>query len=139
MVFQPELIQSFIQSDLGCTCPDEVFNCIKQKVNEKIDPELEVDLVLTIGDRLLVFIKILNKKPKLEEMIEKLISCGKSWRDDYELNRFRLVVITSRIKSMKPKIEKIFKKSKSVDEKVHLHILDKKVLKQKKFKFLAEC
>jgi hypothetical protein len=128
MDFNPELIKSFVKSDLGCECPDDVFNYIKFEKNARLEYDFKVDYAITIGNRLLIFIQEVQDIKQAEQILEILVRHGKSWRDDEDLNRFRLVVVTSSPKKMEKKIFTKFNKLKNKDEKVHLHVLSKKKL-----------
>ena len=126
MEFDPELIKSFVRTDLGCKCPDEIFNLIKYEKDVKLHGKWEIDHVYTIGDRLLVIIVVV-KRPFNKKNLETLIKFGKTMRDDNELNRFRLVLLTHKIKNakrFKKRNEELFRKNSKVDKKMHLHILE---------------
>jgi hypothetical protein len=132
-----ELIKSFVKDDLGCKCPDEVFNQIKFQKNVKISIDLEVDRIINIGDKLLIFLFYNKDMEYAKKNLETIIDCGKSWRDDEELNRFRLVFISNTPKKLKQKISSKFEKFIGKDKKIHLHIINKKNFKEKKF-FVSE-
>ena len=136
MSFNAEMVKSFIQSDLGCTCPEEVFDTIKYEHNCKLRHDLAIDHVLIIGDRLLVYILSVDEANGFKKSFRDILGYGTKWRDDYGLNRFRLVIITTKVKTLDRMLKPVFEKMADGDDKVHLHILNKKNLKGKKYSFL---
>jgi hypothetical protein len=130
-----ESLKQFVKSDLGCTCPDEVFDTIRKCSYEKLEPGLFADCVYEIGNRLLIFIVLVKDPKSLESNIPKFIKHGRTWRDDEGLNRFRLVILLDDPKSVEKKVKKIFTKFAKGDKKIHLHIKDKNSCEYRDFKF----
>ena len=136
MSFDADMIKSFIRSDLGCDCPDEVFDLIKYEHNCKLWHDLIIDHVLVIGDRLLVYIFFVDETKGVKSNFKKILGYGVKWRDDYGLNRFRLVIVTEKIKTIERMVQPLFEKMTAGDGKVHLHILNRGKLKGDKYSFL---
>jgi hypothetical protein len=88
-----ESIKVFTRDILGCDCPEEVFNKIICEDDVKIDSELAISHKINIGDKLLIYILVLNQTNKLGSELPKLIDAGEKERNDRGFNRFRLVFI----------------------------------------------
>ena len=60
-----ETIKAFTRDTLGCDCPEEVFNKIVCEDDVKIDSGLSISHKINIGDKLLLYILILNQTNEL--------------------------------------------------------------------------
>jgi hypothetical protein len=118
MQMYPE-IKRFIQETLGCSCPEEVFN--------KIDYQKECDGIsgrkINVGDRLLIYIISIDRKSNIQGVITSALEQGVEERDKKGLNRFRLVLVSSRPDELRSSAEHAFDSSGHTDEKTHLHIV----------------
>jgi hypothetical protein len=118
MQIYPE-IKRFVQEILGCSCPEEVFN--------KIDYQKESDGIsggkVTVGDRLLIYLITPDRKSNIQGIIDSALKKGVEERDKKGLNRFRLVLVTSRPDELRSSAEHAFDSSAYTDEKTHLHIV----------------
>lgn len=132
MSFNPELLKIFVKTDLGCKCPDDVFNLIKYDKHIKLEINLEVDRIITIGNRLLIFIFNVKDLTNINKTLERLVHHGRTQRDDECLNRYRLVLVTTKNKKLEKKIGGKFKNLAGVDDKIHLHIKNKRKFKEEK-------
>ena len=113
-------IKHFVREILGCSCPEEVFSKIDyQKACEGISGSK-----LNIGDRLLVYIISLDGKPDIQEAIQSALKLGVEERDNKGLNRFRLVLVTSRPDELHSMAEQAFNDSGYANEKTHLHVVN---------------
>ncbi len=112
-------IKHFVQEVLGCSCPEEVFN--------KIDYEKEIDGIsggkINVGDRLLIYIIPMDGKSNIQGVINSALERGVEERDKKGLNRFRLVLVSSRPEELRSSAEHAFDSSGHTDEKTHLHIV----------------
>ena len=119
MQIYPE-IKRFVQEILGCSCPEEVFN--------QIDYQEEGDGILgrkvTVGNRLLIYIIIMDRKFNIQGVIHSALEQGVEERDKKGLNRFRLVLVASRPDELRGSAEHAFDSSGYTDEKTHLHIVN---------------
>ena len=138
MNFNPDLIKQFVQSDLGCQCPEEVFNSIKYENHVHLEYGFYVDKAITIGNRLLIFVLNVTKYIDVLRILDKLVMHGTAWRDGVGLNRFRLVLISENPKKLKAEITKEFNKLKGNDRRANLHIVNKKNMMKKKYEFLEK-
>ncbi|MGB5473121.1 MAG: hypothetical protein WBQ78_06565 [Gammaproteobacteria bacterium] len=113
-------IKRFVQETLGCSCPEEVFN--------KIDYQKECDGILgrkvTVGDRLLIYIITMDGKSNIQGVINSALERGVEERDKKGLNRFRLVLVTSRPDELRSSAEQAFNDSAYTNEKTHLHVVN---------------
>jgi hypothetical protein len=113
-------IKHFIQETLGCSCPEEVFRKIDyQKACKDISGSK-----VNVGDRLLVYIITLDDKPDKQEVIRSALQRGIEERDNKGLNRFRLVLVTSRPDELHRLAEQAFDDSGYASEKTHLHVVN---------------
>ncbi len=138
MNFDPDLIKKFVRDELGCSCQDEVFYNIKFQNHVELEHKFFIDKAVTVGNRLLIFILNVTTGIKIEKSVEKLVNHGRNWRDSEELNRFRLVLITTTPDTLEKKIKNKFKKLVKDDEKIHLHIINRKILVKNNYGFLIE-
>jgi len=120
-----EPIKFFVKDILGCQCEDSVFESIVQEKEVRLEPELLVNRVLIIGNRLLIYLYFFNNynKNDLDVILPKLIAHGRAWREDRNLNRFRLVIISNDPTEFETQANEIFVKNIGNDEKIHLHVL----------------
>ena len=119
MQMYPE-IKRFVQETLGCSCPEEVFN--------KIDYQKESDCIsgrkVTVGDRLLIYIIIMDGKSNIQGVINSALERGVKERERKGFNRFRLVLVACRPDELRSSAEKAFDSSGYTDEKTHLHVVN---------------
>jgi len=114
-------IKRFIQETLGCSCPEEVFNKIDyQKACEGISGSK-----VNVGDRLLIYIITMDGKSDIQEVINSALKRGIEERDNKRLNRFRLVLATSRPDELRRSAEQAFNNSGYINERTHLHVVNK--------------
>jgi hypothetical protein len=132
MISDFEFLKDFVKNTLSCQCPDTVFDTIVQKTKVKITSDFEVEKVFVIGNRLLIFVVLVDKfdNKYIKDNLPKLIIHGINWRDDYDLNRFRLVIFSKFSGNLKTKAKAKFKKEIAGDERLHLHLLDKNKFKK---------
>jgi hypothetical protein len=122
--YDKESIKTFVQKTLGCGCPEEVFKYINCKSNIKLN-DIVLSSKINIGNRLLIYVVNINDQNTVKNLLPFLVSTGKDERDNLKFNRFRLVLVTDKLNEIKGTAETIFN-TISKDEKVHLHVIDKK-------------
>ena len=122
-------IKRFVREQLGCSCPDEVFStgCITR--NPDSFKSLPIDILIEIGNRLLVAISI-QDWCKVNVNLEQIFKTGKTYRDSRGFNRFRLVVATTDKEAL-ASMQSCFDSLTSKDEKTHLHVIDPVVLPER--------
>jgi hypothetical protein len=112
-------IKHFVQEILGCSCPEEVVNKIDyQKENDGISGSK-----VNVGDRLLIYIISMDRKSSIQGVINSALEQGVEERDKKGLNRFRLVLVSSRPDELRSLAEHAFDSSGYTDEKTHLHVV----------------
>jgi hypothetical protein len=122
--YDKESIKTFVQKTLGCGCPEEVFEYINYKSNIKLN-DVVLSSKINISNRLLIYVVNINDQSSIKNILPFLVSTGKGERDNLKFNRFRLVLVTDKLNEIKETAETIFR-TISGDEKVHLHVVDKK-------------
>ena len=135
-----EQVKDFTKNVLGCQCPDDIFKEILIEYRMTLEPNLIIDQILTIGNRLLIFlVKIDNNEINfIKGILPKLIVFGKTWRDKKNLNRFRLVILTNDRVGIFDILNEFFTDQIGNDDKIHLHILDSNILSNIAYEFLSE-
>jgi len=116
-----ENITTFVQSILGCGCPEEVFHYIDCQCDIKIN-DIAVKNRVNIGNRLLIYVVEVNESDPVSQILTLLYNAGKKDRDSSGFNRFRLVLAADILDDIKKPAEDIFK-AINKDEKMHLHVI----------------
>ena len=119
MQIYPE-IKRFVQETLGCSCPEEVFT----QINYQEEDDSILGRKINVGDRLLIYIISMDRKSRIQEVINSALEQGVEERDKKGLNRFRLVLVTSCPDELRSSAEHAFDNSGYTDEKTHLHIVN---------------
>jgi len=117
-------IKLFVKHTLGCTCPDEVFERIEYTPNVMLPGGIELDYLIVIGDRLLIFVVSIDQFGSLAGVLPRLVTAGTNERDAAGLHRFRLVLLTSHPDPLTEKAATLFNALKP-DKRTHLHIIPK--------------
>ena len=117
-------IREFVRNNLGCNCPEEVFQYIDLQSAVDIGENIILDYEINIGNRLLIFTIGIDEVNSLETVLSKLVQAGIKRRDDNKFNRFRLVLLTAEINDTALQAQEIFN-SLITDDKIHLHIIKK--------------
>jgi hypothetical protein len=118
-------IKEFVRETLGCQCPDSVFDIIEYTNNKLLDGNSLIGDTVNVGNRLLIYIIHTNEPSQILDNLTDLVRSGIAERDSKGFNRFRLVVATDDIEMMKVNIESEFVKLDEIDDRVHLHIIEK--------------
>lgn len=117
-------IIKFVRQTLGCQCPDEVFKQIEQEKAQNAITQQNYTRI-TVGGRLLIYIWKAEELSLVKTVLPELVAQGKSERDRRGMNRFRLVLAAQDAQSFEFSAAQVFRKLSGIDEKVHLHIVDK--------------
>jgi hypothetical protein len=123
-----EYIKHFVQHTLGCGCPEEVFRSIDVRSAVRLNSFIDLNSILIIGNRLLVYIAEAGPAGCIEEHLPVLVAAGRKERDEKGLNRFRLVLAADDPGGLRQAAEKHFEGLRGTDEKVHLHVIDRKAM-----------
>jgi hypothetical protein len=123
-----QIVKEFVKGSLGCQCPDEVFKDIEMQMEDE-------GLRILIGKKLIVRLFPLGKR-SASISVEKLLQifgAGQRERDLKDFNRFRLVLVVNdgdeakpRIEGLSQKVTDLFRKSKTSDDRMHIHVIDEK-------------
>ena len=119
-------MRQFVRDTLGCTCPDEVFDQIEFHPNAVLDDELTDLRTLVIGQRLLIHVWETNDPTRIQTLLPAVVEAGKQRRDLEGLNRYRAVIATDDLESIGSVARRVFDHLENRDDKVHLHIIDRK-------------
>lgn len=113
-----EAVRHFAQEDLGCGCPDTVFEQVRVLTGDAAPGES--NLAIVIGERLLVVFANLAEITPLERNLSRLLLSGVTYRDSAGLNRFRLVLAGELTDDDKALVEREVLQH---DERVHVHLM----------------
>jgi hypothetical protein len=118
-----EEIEKFVRDDLGCTCPDEVFEAISV-VHDPVEfGDLQKGCLLAIGGKLLIYLVKMHDWSSLIDSLEQIFNRGREKRDAGKFNRFRLVVVTPSIQPARQILLRQFDSLSERDGRLHLHIV----------------
>lgn len=114
-----------MQEQLGCSCPDEVFDSISISDGSRyFDTECTL---YQIGGRLLVVVLTPQDWHQACAGLERLVKAGKRMRDQHGYNRFRLVIATG-ARDAESQLHRMFINCPGTDDKTHLHVIHPEVL-----------
>jgi hypothetical protein len=119
-------IREFVRKQLGCSCPDEVFNHIRVTRQPDIFANLPVDYLLEIGNRLLIAVSS-RKIESISGSLHQIIDTARQYRDSRRFNRFRMVVASSDSEAISA-LQSDFESLVDKDNKLHLHGVDAALL-----------
>jgi len=117
-------VERFVKRTLGCECPDEVFENTEVLSTIVLGWGLTLDAVITVSDRLLIYLLKARPSPALGKDTLRLLKTGRIERDIRELNRFRLVIYSSDPDTVRQEAEMAYKACAEVDDKMHVHVID---------------
>jgi hypothetical protein len=118
----PDSIEHFVRSTLGCGCPEEVFQHL---VVSRLPPIAGRPPIvqLQVGSRLLIHVVPSPDGAATSGWIEQLAANGRAARDRHGYNRFRLVITSLAPLASAREIEERFARAILGDEKAHLHFV----------------
>lgn len=114
--FDRGAIERFVRQDLGCACPESVFD----HIDVSAGPD-RTGIELVIGDRLLV--RAYEVADIREAQLRLWTEDGVRRRDAQGLNRFRLVLAVERPEAVGAAARTAFERLALPDDRVHLHLL----------------
>jgi hypothetical protein len=121
---QTARLRSFIRSTLGCTCPDDVLECIRYSRSDLADRHQERLTRIDVGGRLLVYVIEAGDDPRsVIEALGAVVAAGTVERNRGGFNRLRIVVATDDIKVFGPEMKRGFERLAPIDDRVHLHVV----------------
>lgn len=114
---QKEQVRSFLQEQLGCQCPEEVFDHYLVKI---VESDRHTLLKILVGERLLIYVIEYNAISLPPEAVAQLLVDGQKRTDALRFSRFRLVVLDV----PGNKHTELYNAAHQLgDPKVHLHII----------------
>lgn len=119
----PQAIRHFVVEDLGCQCPDEVFEKIVLERDRPPISGVALDHRINIGDRLLVYLVDGQQLRQPALQLAALVAAGLQDRDQHRFNRFRLVVVTTEAVRDERMLRPLFEQLGGRDERTHLHVV----------------
>jgi len=123
-------IARFIRRELGCRCPEPVLRDIS--VGSESLPPLENERAegcwINAGGRLLILVIRCNEARDVTDRFAALVRTGIDERDRLGCNRFRLVLATAASAGADPQLATRFARLPGLDERTHLHVIDRRRL-----------
>jgi len=116
-------IKHFVRGELGCACPDEVFETMDVQFAPSRFEGLPGDCLIVIGKRLLVLLISTGHWQDVSGNLEHLVSRGRELRDAEAFNRIRFVVATADHEVAEAVLMEQFAALPSLDDRIHLHII----------------
>ena len=116
-------IVRFVREELGCACPDEVFESISIR-NYVAEPgDVLKGKLLEIGGRLLVYLVKTEDVTSVVSHMEQIFRRGRELRNAGGFNRFRLVVAVPVVQPAEELLSQEFDSLTGLDKKLHLHVI----------------
>ena len=115
-------IRDFVRQDLGCGCPEEVFDDIDLTLAEARQDRPAMKKLL-IGQRLLICILPCDDPAGLSYFLPELVREMRQERDSMGYNRVRIVIAATEPALLQPPTDLLFQALAEADERMHLHIL----------------
>ena len=116
-------IKHFVRSELGCACPDEVFETIDVQYSPRRFHGLPGDCLMVIGGRLLVLLIYTTHWQDVSRNLESLLNRGRALRDSEGFNRIRFVVAAADNELTEAVLMEQFSALPAKDDRTHLHII----------------
>lgn len=117
------VIKHFVRDELGCACPDEVFETMDVQHTPSRFGGLPGTCLIVIGNRLLVLLISTGQWQEVSRYLESLVSRGRELRDAEGFNRIRFVVATPDHEVAEALLTEQFGGLPSMDDRIHLHII----------------
>ena len=116
-------IRHLVRGELGCTCPDEVFDSVDVQHAPYHFHGLPGDCLIVIGERLLVLLIYSGHWQEVSDNLHSLWTRGRELRDSGGFNRLRIVVAAADKELAEAVLNKQFSALPSMDDRIHLHII----------------
>ena len=116
-------IKHFVRGELGCACPDEVFEVMDVQHAPSRFEGLPGDCLIVIGRRLLVLLIDTGHWRDVSRHLDSLVSRGRELRDAGGFNRIRFVVATPDKEAAETVLREQFGGLPSLDDRIHLHVI----------------
>lgn len=116
-------VKQLVRSELGCACPEAVFEHIDALETSRCFAGLPGDHLFAIGNRLLLLVISSSPWQEVLGQLESLFMRGRELRDREGLHRFRLVVAAPDTDAAQAALELCFRASPNRDDRMHLHVI----------------
>jgi len=116
-------IKHFIRGELGCACPDEVFETMDVQHAPPRFEGLPGDCLIVVAKRLLVLLIATEHWQDVSCNLESLVSRGRELRDGGGFNRIRFVVATPDHEAAEAVLMEQFSALPLLDDRIHLHLI----------------
>ena len=121
-------VKRLIRSELGCACPDHVFERIEVLPASSGFAGLPGDHLIAVGNRLLLLVISSSTWQEVLDQIEHLCTSGRQLRDAQGFNRFRVVVAVPEVAVARAALAGHFAAAIDHDDRMHLHVIRYEVL-----------
>ncbi len=123
-----QAVKEFVQIELGCDCPDEVFSNIEIENSPASFADLSEGQLILIGNKLLIYLIRTNDSVSLVNKMHNIFYRGRELRDKKGFNRFRLVISDQRERASQRQLYEKFETIENPDNRLHLHVIESKQL-----------
>ncbi len=121
-------VKRLVRSELGCACPDHVFERIEFLPASFGFAGLPGDHLIAVGNRLLLLVVSSSTWQEVLDQLEGLCTSGRQLRDAQGFNRFRLVVAVPKVAVAWAALAGPFDAAVDHDDRMHLHVICSEVL-----------
>jgi len=121
-------VKHLVRSELGCACPEQVFEHIEILSASARFAGLPGDYLIAVGNRLLLLVISSSSWREVLQQLERLCVRGRELRDALGFNRFRLVVGVPELTAARAALVEHFDAAVDHDERMHLHVIHAEVL-----------
>ena len=121
-------VKGLVRSELGCACPDQVFERIEFLPASSAFPGLPGDCLIAVGNRLLLLVISSSTWQEVLDQLGHLCTLGRGLRDAQGFNRFRLVVAVPEVAAARAALAGHFDAAVDHDDRMYLHVIRSDVL-----------
>lgn len=121
-------VKHLVRFELGCACPDQVFERIDILEASSRFADLPGDYLIAVGNRLLLLVISSASCWEVAARLERLFMRGRELRDSEGFNRFRLVVAVAEVAAARAELAERFAALPDRDDRMHLHVIRSEVL-----------
>lgn len=123
-------VRRLVRINLGCACPETVFERIERSFRRQPTRERPYRLRLVIGDRLLIYLLGAPDPVTSQLRLADVIAAGRYDRDVHGYNRFRAVLSGITDPARRAALEAEWLRLADGDEHLHLHLMDAEELER---------
>ena len=121
-------VKQLVRCELGCACPDHVFEHIAILEASARFAGLPGDYLIEVGNRLLLLVIRSASWREVAAQLKRLFMRGRELRDSQGFNRFRLVVAVPEVAAAQAALAECFDLAVDHDDRMHLHVIRADVL-----------